>query len=219
MKEELNEKLFHEFPVLFMESYGSKPKTPLNYWGVECGDGWFQLIHSVSALLSRHNPKIQVEQVKEKFAGLRLYLNHYDQYAGGVVSMAEHLSFQICEACGAPGIKRDQEGYFSTTCDKHGGRKSKTTSKDWLARAMPIEGIGNGWLRLTVGLKDIVEWYVEKNGMPPVMDLTFKKGNGQLHVEFSGGDERTRGMADLIEHYSKKIDEDTGCVLDLVYKQ
>jgi len=65
---------------------------------------------------------------------------------------------------------------------------------------------------LTVGLKDIIEWYVEKNGMPAVMDLTFKKDNGQLHVEFSGGDERTRGMVDLIEHYAKKIDEDTGCV-------
>jgi len=84
---------------------------------------------------------------------------------------------------------------------------------------MPIEGIGNGWLRLTVGLKDIIEWYVEKNGMPPVMDLTFRNDNGQLHVEFSGGDGRTRGMVDLIEHYAKKIDEDTGCVLDLVYKQ
>jgi len=127
--------------------------------------------------------------------------------------MAERLSFQICEACGAPGIRRDQEGYFSTTCDKHKGRKSKTTGTDWLVKATPIEGIGNGWLRLIVGLKDIVAWYVEKNGMPPVTNLIYKKDNGQLHVEFSGGDEQTRGMADFIEHYAKKIDEHSGRIL------
>jgi len=62
-----------------MERYGSKPKTPLTYWGVQCGDGWFELIHSVSTLLSQHDTKIQAEQVKEKFGGLRFYHTGYSK--------------------------------------------------------------------------------------------------------------------------------------------
>jgi len=116
--------------------------------------------------------------------------------------MAERLSFQICEVCGAPGVKRDHGGYLSTLCVKHKG-KSKAIGKDW-AVAAPIDDIEKRLLRLIVGLKDLIKWDVEKNGMPPVMDLTFKKDNGQLLVEFSGGDEATKGMSDLIEHYAKK---------------
>ncbi|WP_374088055.1 hypothetical protein [Methylomicrobium lacus] len=219
MKEELNEKLFHEFPALFESCYGSKPKDPLYYWGIQCGDGWYELVHSVSELLTRHNPEIESEQIKEKFGGLRFYHTHGDDYASGVVEMAGHISFQICEACGDPGIKRDHDGYISTLCEKHKGRKSKAIGKD-LAATTPIDDdIGNGWLRLIVALKKIIKWDVEKNGMPPVVDLTIKKDNGQLHVEFSGGDQSTKGMVDLIIHYSKKIDEHSGHIITATIRE
>jgi len=215
MKEELNEKLFCDFPDLFRERYGNVAKDPLTYWGIQCGDGWYALVASVAELLTRHNPNIKAEQVKEKFGGLRFYHTYNDDYTHGVVEMAGHISFQICEVCGVPGIKRDSGGYIATLCEKHKGRKPKTIGEDWAATTTPIDGVGTGWLRLIAGLKDCIEWDVEKNGMPPVTDLIIKKDNGQLHVEFSGGDEQTRCMADLIEHYAKKIDEDAGYVLDL----
>lgn len=212
MDEELNKKLFQVFPGLFKTR--NPPQYPLDLWSIQCGDGWYELVHSIAALLTRHNLAIEAHQVKEKFAGLRFYYAPTDQYARGVVGMAEYLSFQICEACGTPGVMWNQNGYFITWCEQHKNKKCQPAGKDWLEDSTEMEGIGSGWLRLIVGLKEIIAWNVENNHMLPV-DLAFKKGDGQLRIEFSGGDEAAHGMVDLVNHYLNKIDEQSGRLLIL----
>jgi hypothetical protein len=44
-----------------------------------------------------------VAQIKEKFGTLRMYCDNVDDYARGVIDMAETLSGETCEACGGKG--------------------------------------------------------------------------------------------------------------------
>lgn len=65
------------------------------------------------------DPDLVVEQVKEKFGGLRFY---YDSDALNVIDKlvdeAEEQCWKTCEACGAPGVLRGG-GWLMTACDEH----------------------------------------------------------------------------------------------------
>jgi hypothetical protein len=62
--------------------------------------------------------QVTVDQVKEKFGGLRFYYTGGDDKIRGMVGMAESLSAITCEECGAPGDQR-QGGWIRTLCDEH----------------------------------------------------------------------------------------------------
>jgi hypothetical protein len=62
--------------------------------------------------------EIYVDQVKEKFGRLRFYLSKEDDVMHGMVSMAEHMSGQICETCGNRGETRGGS-WMVTLCDMH----------------------------------------------------------------------------------------------------
>mgnify|MGYP001466775966 CR=1 FL=1 len=69
----------------------------------------------------RITPKVEwirVEQIKEKFGGLRFYYQGGDDYIDGMVTMAETWASSVCEKCGDRG-KRRQGGWIRTLCDKH----------------------------------------------------------------------------------------------------
>jgi hypothetical protein len=96
----------------------------------ECGDGWVDLIDRLCCLLDQEmknasygkseEDKIDLQpvasQVKEKFGGLRFYINGGSERMDGMISMAEHLSFTICEDCGNKGSKRGK-GWIFTKCE------------------------------------------------------------------------------------------------------
>ena len=65
-------------------------------------------------------PPRQVEavQVKEKFGGLRFYVNRVDPAVEGAIDMAEAMSYHICEVCGAPG-EPNRDGWIKTLCKEH----------------------------------------------------------------------------------------------------
>lgn len=56
------------------------------------------------------------DQVKEKYGGLRLYFSGGDEYVEGLVSMAEAMSYKICEVCGNKG-EPNKGGWISTLCE------------------------------------------------------------------------------------------------------
>ena len=76
--------------------------------GCFCGNGWFKLIDELLTDIESLNPdeSIKVDQIKEKFGGLRIYLNHYgedDKIADQIldlIGMAEVYSTAVCESCG-----------------------------------------------------------------------------------------------------------------------
>ena len=61
-------------------------------------------------------PKIQ--QIKEKFGGLRIYCSENSDYVEAVISMAEEIADNTCEECGNKG-KLYELSWFKTLCPTH----------------------------------------------------------------------------------------------------
>jgi len=127
MREELDKQLCDKYPEIFKDRHGDMRETAM-CWGFECGDGWYNIIDGVCALVENHNsnqklnnlPTVEfvATQVKEKYGTLRFYYYGGDDYIDGVVAMAEYLSGVTCETCGAPGKTRDGD-WVRTLCDEH----------------------------------------------------------------------------------------------------
>ena len=59
---------------------------------------------------------IQIDQIKEKFGGLRFYYHGGDDTIYGMVSLAESLSYKICEHCGTTKGVGQTGGWIYTVC-------------------------------------------------------------------------------------------------------
>lgn len=134
MNQENTQKLIDKAPWMFalMDRKKTMEERGCYYpivFGFECGDGWYGLLAELMDELVKIdvNKELIIFQVKEKFAGLRFYIETYpdDTYEQieEVIGKAEEASYKTCEACGAPGKLR-KEGWLSTLCDScHGINK------------------------------------------------------------------------------------------------
>lgn len=121
MKEELEQRLMDEFP--FMEARNLWDGESLNYpIGCECDDGWFDIIYNLCREIdnlykskNKDSGQLRVEQVKEKFGGLRFYVGNYIDGVMEIIDRYETLSYKACEKCGEKG-KLIQTGWWITLC-------------------------------------------------------------------------------------------------------
>jgi hypothetical protein len=98
--------------------YSDRPKiTDSNFFAVN--NGWFQLIKELIEDLIALGWDKQICQVKEKFGGLRFYINAGSDAVFDRISKAERDSYDICEDCGEKGEMRRDLGWYLTLCDKH----------------------------------------------------------------------------------------------------
>jgi len=98
------------------------------YGGFAVGKGWYPIIERLSSNIQQHIefankkekvcPQVVVEQIKEKFGGLRFYYQGGDDNVAGMVRMAEAWADIACEECGGIG-KRRGGGWVRTLCDLH----------------------------------------------------------------------------------------------------
>lgn len=134
MNEELQEKLFKNYPEIFKGKDLSETESCM-LRGVDTGDGWFGLIdtlcEALQAMTNESNyPQVVAEQVKNKFGILRFYFRteptgeskQYNptssiEYLKGMVSFAEKMSKTICEECGAPGKRHGLAPRAYVRCD------------------------------------------------------------------------------------------------------
>jgi len=78
-----------------------------------------EMIDEAKAKLDEEIAKVPVaSQVKEKFGGLRFYVNGATDKHWNYINFAESMSYHTCEECGAPG-KRYTDGWHQTLCDIH----------------------------------------------------------------------------------------------------
>lgn len=87
----------------------------------ECNAGWVWLLDACFDYVSELAPDAdwKSSQIKEKFAGLRLY--HYgDTGPDGddIIDAAESISVHVCDICGGIGRRRTG-GWMVTRCDQH----------------------------------------------------------------------------------------------------
>lgn len=135
MTEEKDKSLCEKYPKIFRDRSGSMQETCM-CWGFSHGDGWYDILDAACSNIQHHiDWKRKSEpfagmtdeefdeihqpvaaQVKEKFGGLRLYVDNCDEYVRGVVAMAESMSYRTCEECGNSGTRRPG-GWIRTLCD------------------------------------------------------------------------------------------------------
>lgn len=85
----------------------------------ECNEGWYPLIQKLIEDLIQLGWDKHVTQVKEKFGGLRFYINEGSNEVHDRITKAEQESYTICEMCGAPGEIRRDLGWYRTLCEAH----------------------------------------------------------------------------------------------------
>lgn len=78
------------------------------------GEGWHPLLEEIYARLLGN---AYVTQVKEKYGGLRFYVDYTDGATQNFIWNIEEKSYTVCEFCGAPGEPR-KGGWIKTLCDK-----------------------------------------------------------------------------------------------------
>lgn len=117
MTSEKEHKLATDFPEIF--KHLAREYEGNMYIGIACADGWYDLIYTLCFQIDHHikwskKDPVRATQVKEKFGGLRFYVDGTDEHVQGLIRMAESMSYKLCEFCGCPAA-RDDEGYFVPT--------------------------------------------------------------------------------------------------------
>ena len=116
-KEEMNDYL-ESIGGLENGMYSNKPKiTSCDFFDVQVG--WYPLIKNLINELINLGWDKQVTQVKEKFGGLRFYINGGSDEIYNKITEAEKLSHETCELCGKKGELRTKIRWFTTLCDEH----------------------------------------------------------------------------------------------------
>jgi hypothetical protein len=124
MQKALEQKLVERWPLWFNIAgdirYTAMPR------GFEHDDGWFDIVWRlcmgleplVADFEQETGNQFEVLQVKEKFGGLRFYVNHANDAIRQRIEAAIQESFHTCEVCGQPGKLREGD-WIKTLCDEH----------------------------------------------------------------------------------------------------
>ena len=88
----------------------------LDPFGFACGEGWKGIVTGLCERLEAlGRPRLKIVQIKEKFGGLRIYVEGGNKATFALVQEAEAASSAVCERCGAPGTKTS-DGRLLTLC-------------------------------------------------------------------------------------------------------
>lgn len=83
------------------------------------GPGWSKLITELNDKLSALDPNYTVEQIKEKFGGLRYYFSTDSNYGQEMLELEEEYelkSYEICELCGSEEDIAVEGSWWKTLC-------------------------------------------------------------------------------------------------------
>lgn len=109
----------------FLIDIGGLKRTYKEHRGpiVEAGffqmkEGWYQLVSELITELLKLGWDKRVHQAKEKFGGLRFYVENPPVGGHDIITKYEKLSYSICEVCGEKGVLREGS-WIRTLCDTH----------------------------------------------------------------------------------------------------
>lgn len=117
MEKNLEELYFNTFPDLFDKRVD----------GFACYDGWDSILWDICCTVNEVNrkildseKKIKVQQIKEKFGGLRFYISAVpEEYCNEVfkaIDRAERKSYRTCEMCGRWGKIQNDLNWIKCLC-------------------------------------------------------------------------------------------------------
>ena len=110
--------------------------------GAQVNPGWEPLVDALHERMLNLDPDVRVDQVKEKFGGLRYYFtSEYGREEGTIgvaitklVQMAEARSLTTCEVCGGlamDGPTPNPRGWLNTLCPEHMEIRDRTGEPVW----------------------------------------------------------------------------------------
>ena len=122
MKKELQNKLFNKYPKIFRQKDLPMTETCM-CWGIECGDGWYDILDRLCQRIQDYVdktgcPQVEATQVKEKFGTLRFYTQGGDETTESFIDEAEEETEHICELCGSKEDIQPTKGWIHYLCPK-----------------------------------------------------------------------------------------------------
>jgi len=121
MKKENEDKLKAAFSQIFVDLHDSTPMESCMSWGIECNDGWYDLVYDLCERIMALNPSenFKAAQVKEKFGGLRFYVDGSTVEINKLIDVAEEISYTVCETCGSKEkVSISGLNWVKTLCEK-----------------------------------------------------------------------------------------------------
>jgi hypothetical protein len=118
MKTELEKKLVDRFKFL---QRGEDDRTPYYMFGIECSDGWFDLLYKTFEGIEKileQDSNFRITQIKEKWGSIRIYTNFTNDPIDSLINKAELESEKICEDCGKKGKIINYNGWLRCQCTK-----------------------------------------------------------------------------------------------------
>lgn len=94
-------------------------------------------LHAIGEWIYEKAPKgkphifVNITQIKEKFSGLRFYYDGGDDTIYGMVSLAESLSYKICESCGTTINVGRTSGWLYTCCKECYDKNDRVKNLKW----------------------------------------------------------------------------------------
>lgn len=89
---------------------------------ISIDEGWYQIVVDCDKELTTIDPNYQIQQIKEKFGGLRYYMTPSNDTTEEqkdkmykVISRHEAIAAQTCEATGKPGVLMKSIGGWRKT--------------------------------------------------------------------------------------------------------
>ena len=159
MRDELDKRLCEKYPKIFRDRNGNMQETCMCF-GFAHGDGWYDIVETLCSNVQSHvdwkrrqHPELSdkefdeqhqvvAAQAKEKFGGLRFYVDNSDDYVRGAVAVAESMSYRICEDCGDKGHRR-AGGWIRTLCDDC-NKATQDLKRDFLTSRSAKKAENNG---------------------------------------------------------------------------
>jgi hypothetical protein len=219
----LEERLVRRYPNLF--SGRTLPTTEsMMSFGCDHGNGWYQIIDAVCAVLSAYDDRVVFRQIKEKTSSLRIRYIGGDDAVRGATSYAEHMSESFCEHTGRPvSCTRIRRGAA------HSPRVASATGhRDWLLPGVTVGDLRRhavldgpidlppGWIDVADGLLWMMspqwDWGETEQKGPPLVKVTaiYRSPEGLLLVQANGVDEQQRGMIACACELAIRVDPDSG---------
>lgn len=131
MSPEKTTELINIYPELFSDL---DHRNCFRLFSFECDNGWFDLlkdlITEIKSIIQKDGISpciglddkpipLKINQVKEKYGGLRFYTNWITETIEKAVERAEARSLKTCELCGEPGLVKAVRPYwYKCVCEK-----------------------------------------------------------------------------------------------------
>jgi len=158
MDKKLQEQLFSKYPKIFAQKDMPMSETCM-CWGIECGNGWYNLIDSLCGQLQWNTdqnkyPQVIATQVKEKYGTLRFYYTwEHNEKRRTAKERIEHFIYNILRRIMLKFCRNlyhsdreygHQEGLISfadytsgSTCESCGSNKDVTKTEGWIVTLCP----------------------------------------------------------------------------------